>query len=236
MRLDNMKRVKSTPPVFAVPYGRSKNKLPENLLIQTVVNAVKAQVLRTIKLEEDNKLSSGCDCSGCKGNVPANERHYTNKRAKEIGAKHLGSGNFASVFKHPALEGKVIKVVLNTADNYHEYARWCLTQNNKHIPKIYNMEDIGDGRYIFVLDELSSVYDDNYDVPRDVTIIRDVLEYGYDDELYTEKYGIEIGDETRDAMIGLLLLKECNLLRFDLHNGNMMLDKDGNVVITDPVY
>lgn len=223
MRLDNMKRVKSAPPVFAVPYGRSKNKLPEHLLIQTVVNAVKAQVLRTIKAEGDWEEQ------------PAHERVYTNKRAKEIGAKHLGSGNFSSVFKHPALEGKVIKVVLNVEDNYHEYAEWCMTQNNKHIPKIHHMEDIGGGRYIFVLDELISI-SSMWSIPRDARAVRDILNYGWCDKEYAEKFDIDISRELTNAMIGLLLLKECNSLRFDLHNGNMMLDKDGNVVITDPVY
>lgn len=223
MRLDNMKRVKSVPPMFAAKYGRSKTKLPEHLLIQTVVNAVKAQVLRTIKVE------GGAD------NTPARERDYTNEYAREIGAKHLGSGNFASVFKHPKLEGKVIKVVLNVADNYHEYARWCMTQDNRHIPKIHHMEDIGGGRYIFVLDELISI-SDMWNTPRDARTVRDVLNYGWCDKEYIERFDVEISRELTDAMIGLLLLKECNSLRFDLHKGNMMLDKSGNIVITDPVY
>ena len=155
----------------------------------------------------------------------------------DAGFELLGKGYFSAAFKHHLLPQKVIKVGFKKEDSGAAYAAFCrMNQGKQGIPVIHNIQRHA-GCYTVVLDELRSIQTgkwgdvvDNHWVNEQYDCARKVIQCGLCQSNYE-------GFETDE------LAKTCAEIRkffegiadFDMHTGNAMIDKDDNLVITDPV-
>ena len=136
-------------------------------------------------------------------------------RAEERGIERLGNGAFSVVYKHPSCPGLVIKVGLrsneDTALTYLAYAR---ANPGPHIPKVYHLCR-GTGYFIAVLDEL----------------------YEAEEAYFLSDLNGRWDESTSPECVALQAIKKFfrGAGSIDMHSENVMQDKDGNLVLTDPV-
>lgn len=156
----------------------------------------------------------------------------------------LGSGHFSVVYEHPEDVSRVIKVSCKSDDGGVLYAFWC---RQSHIKKMKGIPEIHEivqrkcdatvltfiemKRYQCTLNNYfnenlyksDSFNDDIYDTYANVTNIL----YG------TEPYNT-IGNEYFETS---KLIREFfkGSIGFDLHNENVMIDENDELIITDPV-
>ena len=158
--------------------------------------------------------------------------------ASSCGFKRLGNGHFSAAYSHPMLPGKVIKVGFKKEDSGAAYIAFCrMHQGRVGIPVIHDVQRHA-GCYTVVMDHLQDARSAVDEYPS-----RAYTEY------YVARHGVEYGElsDTKEAHeytqreLDLAeTAKEINkffkgIARFDMHPGNIMLDKQGNIVITDPV-
>lgn len=158
--------------------------------------------------------------------------------ASSCGFKRLGNGHFSAAYSHPMLLGKIIKVGFKKEDSGAAYVAFCrMHQGRVGIPVIHDVQRHA-SCYTVVMDHLedawsavgeyqSSAYNEYY-------IARNGVSHG---QLSDVK---EAHEYTQRELDLAETAKEINkffkgIARFDLHPGNVMLDKDDNIVITDPV-
>ncbi|UCS82746.1 serine/threonine kinase [Yersinia phage vB_YenP_Rambo] len=161
-----------------------------------------------------------------------------NEYMRGAGFTRLGNGHFSAVYSHHLLPQKVIKVGFKKEDSGAAYAAFCrMHQGRQGIPTIHDIQRHA-GCYTVVLDHLNPVpldhwgdMDDEYDAYSQFDLVRDILEYEavIEDELCDELHNElrDTANEIRKFFTGIA--------RFDLHANNVMLDRNDNVVITDPV-
>ncbi|QEG13341.1 putative protein kinase [Klebsiella phage vB_KpnP_NahiliMali] len=150
--------------------------------------------------------------------------------ARHAGFEFLGSGYFSAAFSNDALPGRVVKVGFKKEDSGAAYAAFCKAhQGLKGIPNVYAVQRHSHC-YTVVLDHLkeftsrgqTEAQREQYE-----TICELVQHDGNDNE----------GEHSGP------LAETCNKIRtffkgiasFDIHRGNVMVDKHGDLVITDPV-
>lgn len=155
---------------------------------------------------------------------------------KDCGFERLGNGHFSAAYKHEMLPGKVIKVGFKKEDSGAAYVAFCrMHQGRAGIPTVHDVQRHA-GCYTVVLDELKE-YGGTSDAHLDnqYYCVQYAIAAGYNKErLLAEdaeyaKYTalIESAIEVRKFFSGIA--------RFDIHSGNVMVDRTGNLVITDPV-
>lgn len=174
------------------------------------------------------------------GNLPLTMMPYWNSLMiylNDAGFEVLGNGHFSAAFKHRLLPQKVIKVGFKKEDSGAAYAAFCrMNQGKQGIPTIHDIQRHA-GCYTVVLDELRNIQTDvwgdvadNHWVDEQYDCARQVIQYGLCPSSYE---GFDTGElaktcaEIRKFFVGIA--------SFDMHTGNAMVDKDGNLVITDPV-
>lgn len=158
--------------------------------------------------------------------------------ASSCGFKRLGNGHFSAAYSHPMLPGKVIKVGFKKEDSGAAYVAFCrMHQGRAGIPTIHDVQR-HESCYTVVMDHLQDAHRAIMDYPSDAYtqyyIAHDGVEQG---ELSDCKSAEQYTQRDRDLAE---TAKEINkffkgIARFDMHPGNVMLDRDGNIVITDPV-
>lgn len=152
-----------------------------------------------------------------------------------LGFEFLGSGYFSIAVAHPALSERVLKVGLKKEDSAAAYTAWCrMNQGRAGVPNVHATKR-STGCYVVVLDELfpldtdklrefrgfraaaAGVHNLHFVVPPTAS------------QADTDKLNAlyETGKSIREFFKGLAT--------FDLHTENVMVDKKGNVIITDPV-
>ena len=147
--------------------------------------------------------------------------------ARHAGFEFLGSGYFSAVFSNDALPGRVVKVGFKKEDSGSAYAAFCKAhQGLKGIPNIYAVQRHSHC-YTVVLDHLKELTSQDQAGAQYETIC-DLVQH--------------CGEVHKDSHAGPLA-ETCNKIReffkgiasFDIHRGNVMVDKHGDLVITDPV-
>ncbi len=150
--------------------------------------------------------------------------------ARHAGFEFLGSGYFSAAFSNDALPGRVVKVGFKKEDSGAAYAAFCKAhQGLKGIPNIYAVQRHSHC-YTVVLDHLKEFtsQDQTAEQEAQYETICDLVQH--------------CGEVHKDSHSGPLA-ETCNKIReffkgiasFDIHRGNVMVDKHGDLVITDPV-
>jgi hypothetical protein len=154
---------------------------------------------------------------------------YANKLQK-LGFELVGKGLYANVFAIPNTD-KVIKVA--SLDGWPEYIRWS-TKNGyagKFAPKVDSLK-FYESFYVAVMERL-------------VDTMRGFEDYGrtsdqfklYKKVIQAWRWNKENGNDNEGAteLVQFMeKLREAGMTG-DLHDGNVMVRKDGQIVVTDPV-
>ena len=154
----------------------------------------------------------------------------------DCGFERLGNGHFSAAYKHELLPGKVIKVGFKKEDSGAAYVAFCrMHQGRAGIPTVHDVQRHA-GCYTVVLDELQEFgISDAEGIGDQYWCVQYAIDAGYNKaQLLAEnpEYSqytalIESAVEIRKFFSGIA--------RFDIHSGNVMVDRTGNLVITDPV-
>lgn len=138
--------------------------------------------------------------------------------AQEAGFNWLGVGYFADVFSHPSAPGYAIKVCVRDGDSSPAYMAWARANPGPHVPRIHYLKR--HGQYVVaVLDELHKMDSDarrEYDMHLDRHLDRT-----------SDHPANQAAQRIRKFFEGA-----CT---FDLHPANCMMDKNKQLVLTDPV-
>ena len=138
--------------------------------------------------------------------------------AQGEGFNLLGAGYFADVFSHPSAPGYAIKVCVREGDSSPAYMAWARANPGPHVPRIHYLKR--HSQYVVaVLDELQTM---DWDARR-------VYEAHLDRFLeHTSDHPVnQVAQRIRKFFDGA-----CT---FDLHCNNCMMDKNKQLVLTDPV-
>lgn len=166
---------------------------------------------------------------------------------KDAGFERLGNGHFSAAYRHSLLPGKVIKCGFKKEDSGAAYAAFCrMHQGAPGIPTIHDIKRHA-SCYTVVMDELFPLGKAKDLEGRDeavFSLLTNAVEMNKSawDEWYdwhvndgellsqiTERDHkiIETGRKINEFFHGIA--------SFDMHTGNVMFDRDGNMVIIDPV-
>lgn len=168
------------------------------------------------------------------------------KRAKRLGYVKLGSGYFSQAWSHPDIKDFAIKLGFKKEDSGALYAAYCRDNQGKDgIPTIRGLDRFK-SCYVVLMDKLISfekVYNLYHTKRRyyneagkgdvikpqalkDYEHIRSYFSnYSADRKAISEVHNTALS--IRDFFQGVA--------SFDLHDGNIMIDKYGQLIITDPV-
>ncbi|APU00151.1 kinase [Vibrio phage Vp670] len=166
------------------------------------------------------------------------------KAAKEKGYVKLGSGFFSQAWTHPEIKKYAIKLGFKKEDSGAAYAAFCRdNQDLEGIPTIYGLERFS-SCYVVLMDKLVAYdklvriynakrrYHAEADKPaiEEPSFMKQFFKLG--DIFYCNDNNDSLGIyrtaiRVRDFFRGIA--------KFDLHEGNVMVDKFGHLVITDPV-
>lgn len=150
--------------------------------------------------------------------------------ASHAGFEFLGSGYFSAAFSNDALPGRVVKVGFKKEDSGAAYAAFCKAhQGLKGIPNVYAVQRHSHC-YTVVLDHLKEFTSDNQTEEQYAQYKTICVLVQHDGNIYEENHEGPLAET-------------CNKIRkffkgiasFDIHRGNVMVDKHGDLVITDPV-
>ena len=148
-------------------------------------------------------------------------------RLEDYGAKKIGKGLYANIFSIPKTD-KVVKVA--GLDQWPVYIKWA-TENGyagKFAPKVTSLKFFDD-YYVAVMERLVATYSEyRTSKLRDSITDQDKL---YNAMTWHKDYSE--GDFGSDFLDFVNELKSEGL-GGDMHDGNIMIRKDGQIVITDP--
>lgn len=158
-----------------------------------------------------------------------------NAMARDVlGFEFLGSGFFSAAFSHPMIPGKVIKVGFKKEDSGAAYAAFCrANQGRMGIPNVYDIQR-HTACYTVVLDHLKAYDDQTAELMDANNVVKTVIDARDRDHAhYVEPYDdytyalADTASAIRKFFYGVA--------SFDMHNGNVMINDAGQLVITDPV-
>lgn len=138
--------------------------------------------------------------------------------AEEAGLRLLGTGYFAAVFEHPSAPGYALKVCVRKGDSSPAYMAWARANPGPHVPRIHHLKRRG--QYVVaVLDKLFTMDHEACEV----------FEAHLDTGLLieTDHPVNRVAQRIRRFFDGA-----CN---FDMHSANCMMDRNKQLVLTDPV-
>jgi hypothetical protein len=147
------------------------------------------------------------------------------------GFEWLGGGYYSNVYRHPSVPGRVFKMTLCSEDEASiTYLAWARANPGRHVPTVYHLERAPDIQ-LSVINELYPLDTSNH-------YYFDAYLDGYTADSYALAVAAarEQGAETGPVETALEICRFFKgLTGWDLHSGNAMQDKDGVIVITDPV-
>jgi hypothetical protein len=153
--------------------------------------------------------------------------------SKDVGFKFLGAGHFSAVFEHSLLPNRVIKVGFKKEDSGAAYAAWCrMNQGRAGVPTIHAIARHA-GCYTVVLDKLFE-FNSEKDSKKDSEVTH------YYELAAASLYGRDTGfwdDFSKNLKNTISDIRSffVDIASFDLHEGNVMVNSNGDLVITDPV-
>lgn len=149
------------------------------------------------------------------------------------GFKRLGSGAFSVVYAHPSSD-RVIKVT-RTLDNWIDYAMWAAKEGyaGTFAPKVYSFKKFTKDRDFLVsvverMDKTISWVGEE----KDTAMVGNLL------KLYAKYDNTLAGcflDEIAPGFASFTQRLTQEFGTLDIHDGNIMVRKDGTVCFTDPV-
>lgn len=157
------------------------------------------------------------------------------KALKKRGFERLGSGAYSTVFAKPGSD-RVIKVT-HSADNWIDYVQWAAHRGyaGKYAPQVYSYKQIKGSKQTFsvsVMERMDEVFH-KLDDDHDYKMLSGMMTF------------VGAGNAKAKIMLDTLapgvsqfvidLYAEFGNDRFDLHDGNFMVRKDGSFALTDPV-
>ena len=159
--------------------------------------------------------------------------------------KRLGAGFFSKVYCHVDYPEYAIKVCLRTADSWPFFAKYCIDNADNEevnfiLPKIHAFHKLNTrGLYIAVTDRLYPVSFANSIKPERCTedglhALRAIAS-GFDTGFYEIGRIVEDGYARYEDAARLIFSDLSPFCSIDLHGGNVMQDKDNNIIVTDPV-
>lgn len=156
---------------------------------------------------------------------------------KALGFNLLGAGHFSAAFSHKGLPGRVIKVGLKKEDSGAAYAAWCRQhQGQEGVPNIHDIQR-HQSCYTVVMDKL-------YEFRTSTAEAKEVAKYRIALLISNPNSDLNWAYRAREnRTVYPEFAKTCDDIRsffkgiasFDLHDDNVMLDGNGNLVIIDPV-
>lgn len=152
------------------------------------------------------------------------------------GFKRLGNGHFSAAYSHQMLPGKVIKVGFKKEDSGAAYVAFCrMHQGHAGIPAIHDVQRHA-GCYTVIMDRLDCAREAaqrNIELMVTHNLVSQAVECGNIDRW--NEADLSESDKAL-AATGIEIYNFFHgIARFDMHWGNVMLDKERNLIITDPV-
>lgn len=158
--------------------------------------------------------------------------------AERWGYSVLGSGHFSAVVAHVDHPEYAFKLGFRAEDSGAMYAAWCRDTKLPHLPEIIHMHNYPEA-YMVCMPK----YGDSCSGDRDIGEMRDLSDVlscmvhgatefdGWVDPTAWHKVA---GTPLHDTLLAIHKFFN-GMAQFDLHRHNWMWDKNGRVVITDPV-
>lgn len=145
---------------------------------------------------------------------------------ESLGFDVLGNGCFSTVFTHKSFPGYVVKLVRGCRDEANiTYLAWARANPSPHVPNVHHLK-----RYktcqVAVLDLMTSIVDEDGEGcgPK------------YDEFMDSGAEWPKAHHKHPLAKVAYSIKEFFNdIARWDLHSGNVMVDKSGQLVITDPI-
>lgn len=158
----------------------------------------------------------------------------------KCGMYRVGNGHFSAVYAHSLLPKMVIKVGFKKEDSGAAYAAFCRANAGMTgLPVIHAIQRTA-GCYTVVMDEYHKfdVYETTEEQDELFSMVDQTVKHGdsYGDVL---DWGYIEEDTMHARQLHATALKIhkffVGIAEFDMHSGNVMLDSNGRLVITDPV-
>lgn len=130
----------------------------------------------------------------------------------------LGAGAYSMVFEHPDAPGMAIKLCIDGDDSAPVYLAWARANPGPHIPRVHHLKRNAN----YVVAVLDRLYPMDEEARR---VYKNNLNVGL--SLVTDHPVSKAAQKIRNFFAGA-----CN---FDLHRQNCMMDKNKQLVLTDPV-
>lgn len=175
-----------------------------------------------------------------------NQVHSFESEAKALGYVKLGSGYFSQAWSHPEIKDYAIKLGFKKEDSGALYAAYCRDNQGKAgIPTVYGLDRFK-SCYVVLMDKLIS-YDRLYTLyhtkksyyesankgavikPQAIKDYEHISSYFSN---YRQDLPVDLG--VHQTAIDIRSFFQ-GVAAFDLHDGNIMIDKHGQLIITDPV-
>ena len=131
----------------------------------------------------------------------------------------IDCGHFSTVWTIPGDPFKVLKVSHRESDACRHYLRWVYDQPHPAAPKVHSIEYYNNLMYV-VMDRYESIPN----VPSDMVPGNPVL-----------LRGVKADPTKPHEVLCEKIRKNFTQFKFDLHSHNVMMDRKGNYIITDPV-
>lgn len=159
-------------------------------------------------------------------------------QVEALGLKVLGMGMYALVVEHENYPGRAFKVTTSLLDGFRTYAKYC--KENEGVPYLPVIHSINeqDNFGCYELDKYYPIVKPCNGYETFVSIkCEDMYTYAHAGQ-YASTEGILQGTPEQLAIYTLAknIANEFGK-RFttDIHTGNIMVDSNGNVIITDPL-
>ena len=176
------------------------------------------------------------------------------KRSKPEGWSYVGKGHFSLAVAHESRPDYIFKICCCTGDGYPEYATWCVSKFNDgthvdlcipHIPFVHRSLD---HVRIVPVQRLRQIHRGctTPTYPYDSGELRDE-ELCDQIDMIQRYFGVLLGftvDQDRDecdvppkmlATLEAIVQSFKGLRDVDIHSGNVMLNDDGEMILTDPL-
>lgn len=171
---------------------------------------------------------------------------YVKRLTKKELMKKLGSGVYGAVFQHPTYHNMVVKVFEGGDEGYKTWLKFAKrNQNNKYVPKIvsihYVENEYGDEIGLVFMKKLLRAPVAKIRVL--VKTLNDALKsqrsiadhnYHFEEFSGTDWFKISKAVAKSDPDLAKIALLFSDVPPSDLHDANLMMDTDGQLVITDP--
>jgi hypothetical protein len=146
--------------------------------------------------------------------------------ARSAGMRCLGGGCFSSVYTHPSAPGLVVKVTGNKGyggedrgESSITYLAWARANPGPHVPVVHHLIRTTNV-CVAVMDQLEELDESNSALFR-----KHMESYDYKSNMHFAPAAVAA--EIREFFTGVA--------GWDLHKGNVMQDRNGTMIITDPI-